>query len=172
MIIVADTSPINYLVLIGEINILEPLFGRVLIPQAVFNEMQREKTPASVRAWTAAAPPWLEVRQADPAWFKPKRTIGDGEREAIALAKELNAFAVLMDDRDGTKEARENNLQVLGTINILDRAAEINLLDLSEAIDRLRKTSFRFPPAEVMEALLKRDEERKKQDQQKSEEEN
>ncbi len=121
MIIVSDTSPINYLVLIGQINILEKLFGRVLIPQAVFNEMQREKTPASVKAWIDAAPPWLEVRQADPAWFTPKRVIGDGEREAIALAKELNAFAILMDDRDGTKEARENNLQVLGTINILNR---------------------------------------------------
>jgi predicted nucleic acid-binding protein len=172
MIIVSDTSPINYLVLIGEIDILERLFGRVFIPQAVFNEMRHRKTPAPVKAWIDAAPSWIEVRQADPAWFTPKRAIGNGEREAIALAKELNAFAILIDDRDGTKEARENDLQVLGTINILDRAAEIHLLDLSEAIDRLRKTSFRFPPAEVMEALLKRDEERKKQDQLKPEEQN
>ncbi len=168
MIIVSDTSPINYLVLIGEIDILEKLFGRVIIPQAVFNEMQHAKTPASVKAWISAAPTWLEVRQADPTWFTPKRVIGDGEREAIALAKELNAFAILIDDRDGTKEAREHSLQVLGTINILDRAAEIKLLDLPEVFDRLRKTSFRFPPAEVIETLLERDEERKREEQQRS----
>jgi predicted nucleic acid-binding protein len=63
MIIVADTSPINYLVLIGAIDILKALFGRVIIPQAVLGELQHEKTPTAVKVWCDAYPDWLEVRQ-------------------------------------------------------------------------------------------------------------
>jgi predicted nucleic acid-binding protein len=161
MIVISDTSPINYLILIGEIDILEKLFRRVVIPQAVFSELQRAKTPQPVRDWIAQAPAWLEVKQADASLFTPSKKIGDGEREAIALAIELKADAVLIDDRDGTQEARRQNLIALGTVNLLDRAAEKNLLNLPEAIDRLSQTSFRFPPLEIIDAMLERDRKRK-----------
>ena len=52
-----------------------------------------------------------------------------GEREAIALAIELRANAVLVDERKGTKEARQKNIIVLGTLAVLERAAERGLLD-------------------------------------------
>jgi predicted nucleic acid-binding protein len=161
MIIISDTSPINYLILIGEVDILEKLFGRVIIPQAVFNEVRREKTPPEVKAWISTAPAWLEVRQADLTWFTPTKKIGDGEREAIALAKELSADAILIDDRDGSAEARKMSLTVLSTITLLDGAAQRRLLDLPAAIDRLRQTTFRFPPTQIVEDLLKKDAERK-----------
>ena len=61
MIVVSDTTPIHYLILIEEIDILRDLFGRVIIPQAVFDDMQREKTPQEVKAWIAAPPIWLEM---------------------------------------------------------------------------------------------------------------
>jgi len=161
MIIISDTSPINYLVLTGDVDILETLFKRVIIPQAVFNEMQHPKTPQAVKDWINHAPAWLEVKQADASLFTPSKRIGDGEREAIALALELNADAILIDDRDGTLETRKNGLIALGTVNVLERAAEQNLLDLPEALDRLCKTSFRFPPADLIDALLERDRQRK-----------
>jgi len=119
MIIVSDTSPLNYLVLIGHIEILEKLFARVIIPQAVFDEMRHTKTPREVKAWVDSAPAWLEVRQAGRSRFAPGKKIGDGEREAIALAKELSADAILIDDRDGAAEARKNGLTVIGTLTIL-----------------------------------------------------
>ena len=145
MIIVADTSPINYLVLIGAIDILKALFGRVIIPQAVLGELQHEKTPTAVKVWCDAYPDWLEVRQVGLSFFTPQRELGDGEREVIALAVELNADAVLMDDRDGTQDARRNNITIFGTFALLDKAAERELLALPEAIARLTQTTFASP---------------------------
>ena len=156
MTVVSDTSPLNYLILIGAIDILENLFSQVVIPQAVFFESQHARTPQRVKYWLAGAPPWLDVKQTYASSFSPSKRIGDGEREAIALAMDLTADAVLIDDRDGTQEARKQNLIALGTVNLLDRAAERHLLNLPEAIDRLRQTSFRLPPMEIIDAMLVR----------------
>lgn len=161
MIVISDTSPINYLILIGEIEILEKLFMRIVVPQAVFRELQHTKTPQPVKDWIANAPSWLEVKQADASLFRPSKRLGDGEREAISLAIELKADAVLIDDRDGTHEARRQSLIAVGTVNLLERAAEKGLLDLPEILDRLSQTSFRLPPSEIIEAMLERDSKRK-----------
>ena len=62
MIVVADTSPINYLVLIEEIGILPIMYGRVVIPHTVREEPTRASAPQLVRAWVGHPPVWLEVR--------------------------------------------------------------------------------------------------------------
>ncbi len=51
MIVVADTSPINYLILIGDIELLEHLFKQVFIPQGVIDELHHERAPVPVREW-------------------------------------------------------------------------------------------------------------------------
>ncbi len=56
MIVVADTSPLNYLLLIDEIDLLPAIFGRVLLPQAVFQELQHPKTSPKVRQWLTHLP--------------------------------------------------------------------------------------------------------------------
>ena len=60
-IIISNTTPINYLVLIDHITVLHHLYAHVIIPQAVFGELQAEGTPAKVKEWVAAHPAWLEV---------------------------------------------------------------------------------------------------------------
>ncbi|HEU4391182.1 MAG TPA: DUF3368 domain-containing protein, partial [Blastocatellia bacterium] len=85
---------------------------------------------------------------------------GPGEREAIALAIELKADAILIDDRDGSA-ARRQGLTALGTLSVLERAAEEKLLNLRETIDRLRQTTFRLPPVEIIEAILEPEKERR-----------
>lgn len=127
----------------------------------MFRELQHSKTPQRVKDWITNAPSWIEVKQADASLFTPSKRIGDGEREAIALAIELKADAVLIDDRDGTQEARRQSLIAVGTVNLLERAAEKGLLDLAETLDRLSQTSFRFPPSEIVDAMLERDRKRK-----------
>ena len=67
----------------------------------------------------------------------------------------------MIDDRDGTQEARRQSLIAVGTVNLLERAAEKGLLDLREILDRLSQTSFRLPPSEIIDAMLERDRERK-----------
>jgi predicted nucleic acid-binding protein len=56
MIVVADTSPLNYLVLLGHINILAYIYAEVLVPQTVLDELQDSDAPAEVRTWAAAPP--------------------------------------------------------------------------------------------------------------------
>lgn len=79
--------------------------------------------------------------------------LGPGERAAIALAEELSADALLMDDRDGRREAERRSLAVLGTLRVLADGAEHNLLDLRVALDRLRQTNFRAD-AQLLQRLL------------------
>lgn len=161
MIIISDTTPLRYLIQIEKVNILEKLFGKVIIPEKVAEELQRPKTPLQVKDWMQARPAWLEVRKADLSVFTPQKKIDDGEREAFALAVELNADAVLLDDKDATTEAVRLKLDVIPTFTILENAAEQNLIDLPSIVDEIRKTSFRLPPEEEIQAMLERDRQRK-----------
>lgn len=99
MITVSDTTPLRYLIEIGKAHVLEELFGRVIVPQKVFSELQGRRTPQKVKDWIRAHPAWIEVRRADMSLFTSQKKIGDGEREAFALALELKADAVLLDDK-------------------------------------------------------------------------
>jgi predicted nucleic acid-binding protein len=61
MIVVADASPINYLILIEDIDILSKMYGRVVIPHAVYEELLRPSAPEVVRNWIGQMPSWLEI---------------------------------------------------------------------------------------------------------------
>lgn len=62
MIVAADTTPLNYLVLTGKVELLAKLFGRVVIPPAVLEELRHVRTPEVVREWITLRPAWLTVR--------------------------------------------------------------------------------------------------------------
>jgi predicted nucleic acid-binding protein len=88
MIVVADTTPLNYLVIIGYIDSLPVLYQRVLMPLEVHRELQCPGTPFTVRAWASSLPAWCEVR---PLSSSPDPTLSEldpGERDAIQLALE------------------------------------------------------------------------------------
>lgn len=160
MIVISDTTPLNYLALIGQQELLARLFGRVIIPQAVWTELQAGGAPESVRSWITSAPEWLEVRRANLPEDASLSMLDPGEQEAILLAQELRADLLLIDDRDGRLEATRRNIAVVGTLGILDKAAERDWLDLPEALARLQQTSFRSAP-ELIHSLLDRDAKRK-----------
>ena len=153
MIIVSDTSPLNYLILIDSQDVLPTLFGQIIIPQAVLNELQHAKTPEKIKDWIAAKPIWLEVRNVRVSPINKLENLDYGEREAIFLAEELSADAILIDEKDGRREAAKLGFITIGTLSVLDRAAEKGLISFAEAIDRLRKTPFR-EPKQIVEALL------------------
>jgi predicted nucleic acid-binding protein len=79
--------------------------------------------------------------------------LGAGESAAIALAAELHADLLLMDDRRGVAVALRKGLLVTGTMGLLTRAAKRGMLDLAEAFDRLKGTNFRYRQ-DIMDALL------------------
>jgi hypothetical protein len=64
MIVVADATPLRYLVLIDETDILPALYDRILIPPAVLRELTQPRTPPRVQLWMAGLPGWLQVRVA------------------------------------------------------------------------------------------------------------
>jgi predicted nucleic acid-binding protein len=153
-LVVADTGPLNYLVLTGDIELLPKLFEKVLVPQAVRDELTDRDTPETVRAWIAQAPAWLEIHP-DPArdTTDGMTALDAGERAAIALAVTVKADLVLMDDQDGVAVARRKGLTVTGTLGVLDLAARQGLVDLAEAFDRLKATGFYYRQG-LLDALL------------------
>jgi predicted nucleic acid-binding protein len=155
MIIVSDTSPLNYLILIDYQDVLPTLFGQIIIPQAVLSELQHAKTPEKIKNWIAAKPVWLEVRTVSISPNNKLENLDYGEREAIFLAEELGADAILIDEKDGRREAAKLGFITIGTLSVLDRATDAGLISFTEAIDRLRKTPFR-EPKQIVEALLKK----------------
>jgi predicted nucleic acid-binding protein len=155
MIVVADTSPLNYLVLIDEIALLPTLFGHVLLPQAVFQELKHPKASSKVSQWVAHLPPWLEVRVATSVASGELMGLDPGEREAIQLALELGIRTVLLDEADGRQVAEKLYLEVRGTLGIIERAAKLGKVNFRDALSKLEQTNFRISPA-VRSAFLKR----------------
>ncbi len=164
MIVVSDTSPLHYLILVGYVEVLPKLFERVIVPPAVMFELSRPRTPDPVRLWASSPPQWLEVKT--PSGASEILGLGAGEQEAISLAREIGAEVVLIDDRDAVKEARRHGLTVLGTLAILDDAASRGFIsDLRETTERLvRETNFRMNRTTemIIQGMLQRDSERKR----------
>ncbi len=144
LVVVADTSPLNYLVLLGCPDILPELYGRVLIPPAVLRELQHPNTPGEVRAWISNPPSWLEVTSVEFIDSTLSGDPGPGECEAISLALERSADAILIDDAAGRSEAKRRNLIVNGTLFVVLEAALRGRLDFESAIMHLRQSGFRF----------------------------
>jgi predicted nucleic acid-binding protein len=154
ILVVADTGPLCYLILIEAIDLLPRLYDRVIIPSAVLAELNHPKAPAAVKAWSGALPSWAEVKTA--AHAELDEILDPGEAEAIILAEQLKADSLLLDEMEARREALRRGLPVAGTIGVLEKAAERNLIILSEAFSRLARTNFHVAP-EVLQQALQRD---------------
>jgi len=152
VIVVSDTSPLNYLILIQAIDVLPKLFREIYVPTDVMRELQHPRTPEVVKIWATSPPDWLHIHT--PRTALPADNLLDpGEAAALALAKELNATAVLIDEKKGRRIAREQGFTTLGTITILELAARQKLLHLKSALDRLQQTSFQISRSIIAAAL-------------------
>jgi len=160
-IVVADTGPLHYLVLTGDIALLPTLFEKVLTPERVRDELAHAEAPAVVRAWIAAPPSWLDIRpvEGEPG-ADDLAALDAGERDAIALALATKADLLLMDDQGGVAVARRRGFAVTGTLGLLDLAARKGLVDLAAAFTRLKATSFYYRQG-LLDALLAQHEAKK-----------
>jgi predicted nucleic acid-binding protein len=151
--VVADTGPVNYLILIGHIDILPALFERVILPAAVRDELQHPKAPPVVQGWIGDPPSWAEVHKTVHVHDVSMDSLDAGEEDAIASAIELHADLILMDDREGVRVARNRGFRVAGTLGVLSMAATRGLIDLADAFERIKRTSFHYRQ-ETMDHLL------------------
>jgi predicted nucleic acid-binding protein len=145
MVVVSNTSPLNYLVLVGCDHLLPALFGNIVVPQAVFDELDSPLAPPAVQRWIAAIPAWVAVSTA-PAIPATLAGLGRGEAEAIALALSSGADLVLLDERKGRRAAHDLALSVSGTLGVLDAAAARGLIRYADVLEQLANTTFRLSP--------------------------
>lgn len=158
MLVVSDSSPLNFLIRLRCEEVLPSLFARVHIPPVVQGELSRATTPPMVRSFMASMPDWLEVRA--PAKVEHIEKLDPGEEAAISLAREVKADAVLIDDRAGRIAAAERGLTAIGLLGILDRADERRLLDFASVHANL-PGDYRIDPA-LVEGLLERSRSRRR----------
>jgi predicted nucleic acid-binding protein len=149
IVVVSDASPINILIRIGHVDLLPSLFGQVYVPPSVVEELTADGTPPAVRDWVHANPSWLVVKTPENAAPR-SQSRHRGEFDAIELALEIGADALLIDEVRGRRLAAQRGLLTLGTVGLLERAADQGLIDdLSASHDRLREMGFH-----VAEGLL------------------
>lgn len=160
-VVVADTSPLNYLVLIGEVELPQRLYGDVLVPDVVVEELRDFGAPQPALRWASHLPSWIKVQPAPVSTERLER-LDPGERAAILLAEtQMPLVLLLIDDAEGRAEASRRHIPVTGTLGILRAAAIRELTDLPSALARLRATSFRCASA-LIDELLAEDAQRRK----------
>ena len=128
MIVVADSSPLIVLIAIGHVEVLPALYGQVLIPPEVEAELGLSRRPEPVRAFIATPPAWLTVRTATS--IEVIADLHAGESAAISLARELRADRLIIDETPGRHAATQRGVPIIGTVGVLELAAERRLLDL------------------------------------------
>ncbi len=117
-VVVADATPLNYLILIGAVHVLPSIFEKIHVPIEVRDELSCEATPPAVRTWMRQPPHWLEILAATVATSEDSslHVLDSGERAAIVLAESLRADLLLIDDRAGAILAQRRGFAVTGTL--------------------------------------------------------
>ncbi len=142
MIVVSDTTPLHYLILLDRVHLLPEILGNIVIPTIVSQEMLAEKTPRKIKEFISKPPDWLRVAPSTGIFDSDLMEIDAGEREAILLAEELQADGILIDDRDGRITAENRGIFVIGTLGVLEIAASGGLIDFKVEIRRIRNAGF------------------------------
>lgn len=139
MIIVSNTSPISNLIIIGEIALLQQIYPKVLIPPTVHSELTRlQALQLTMRSLLGAG--WLEIKAPTNLQLLDtlNQTLDPGEAEAIALAIELRADRLLIDERLGRSVAASYGLKLRGLLGILTNAKQQGLIPvLKPMLDQL-----------------------------------
>ena len=148
MVVVSNASPLIALARIQRLDLLPAIFELVLIPSAV----SREISPS-----IPVLPTWLRIQA--PSVLPPasllRRRLGDGEWEALALAIEIKADWIILDDLPARRSAEATGLNVIGTLGTLVTAKRKGLLkSIRPELDGLRATAFFLSP-QVYDELLR-----------------
>jgi len=156
LIVVSDASPLISLGAVGRIELIRQLFGEISIPVAVLHEITVAglERPGAVDVQAAD---WIVSRTVEND-FLPRALEGEldrGEAEVIALAVELRADLVLMDERRGRRVASRFELKILGVLGILVDAKRKGLLLKIEPVleDLHTRAGFRVSRALYRRAL-------------------
>ncbi len=145
LVVICNTSPIQYLYQAEVLELLPALAGQVYVPEAVVAEL-KEGQRRNVLLPALEDLSWLIVRPVRDRTLLPLVThLGDGEKEVLALGLETQDALLLLDDRDARRYARTLELEITGTLGLLLRAKERGILDaVRPVLDRLQALRFRL----------------------------
>lgn len=145
MIVVSDTTPLLSLLKIERLSLLEKLFGEVLIPQAVFDELTSDER-FQLEAEQIKQKQFISVKPVSNlesvSILKRATGLDQGESEAIVLTDELKADILLMDEAKGRSVSNQMGFRIMGTIGVLIVAYEEHELtgnEVKECIDGLQR---------------------------------
>ena len=158
MIVVSDAGPLVYLGGVGRLALLRDLFGRVVVPQQVWDEVVGvgAERPGSAEA-AAAAASWIDIRTPSPSPLTERlsEVLGTGEAAAIGLCLELRAELLLCDDLGARRLAAAQGIRVVGTLGLLVRGKRAGLLDAVRPIlEAMVAMGLRVSPDLVEEILV------------------
>jgi predicted nucleic acid-binding protein len=126
--IISNTPPLLSLLKIDKLNLLKELYGNIIVPDAVFQELERGKQKPYYQDLTLLN--WIKIEDIknpdSRAYFID---LDDGEAEVLILAKEQKADLVIMDEIMGRRYAKQLEFNITGTIGILLKAKEIGLIN-------------------------------------------
>jgi uncharacterized protein len=146
MTVVADSTPCIYLARLGDLEILQKLFGWIVLPEAVWRELTVEDHRPGAREFQAGLDVWVTVqttRRTDLDGIMQAEKLERGEMEAIQLARELSAETLLVDEQRAVEYARSLRLNVVRTPSIYVAARNTGWIDsVRERLDRLREAGF------------------------------
>ena len=152
MLLIADSSALIALAICDSLQLLEALYGEVLVPEAVYNEvaLSDKAESATLREYLAG-----KVRVVDTSGFVYLDASADlGETEAMLLYKQLNADKLLIDDRRGRKIAKINKIQTIGALGVLLAAKRGGLLaEVLPSLLKLNKSSIFISPDVIQNVL-------------------
>jgi len=155
MVIVSDTSIITNLIQVNHLPLLNHLFGEIVIPAQVFEELA--KVPGQLEIIENTE--WIEVKAiTNEKQLEELTVVLDlGEAEAIVLALELKADALLIDEKKGRKIAKKYGIVITGLLGILINAKEEKLISkIKPILDKLIfEVGFRINP-KLYQQILKR----------------
>ncbi|MES1245288.1 MAG: DUF3368 domain-containing protein [Acidobacteriota bacterium] len=145
-IVVSNTSPITSLAAIGHFDLLRELFGRIHIAQGVWAELNQggRRHPGSQEVESAS---WIERHGVENRNFVTilRRDLDRGEAETLALALELKAGLVLLDEQEGRHAASRLGLQPLGVLGILLQAKRLQKIEeVRSRLNALRRQAGFF----------------------------
>lgn len=148
MIVISDTSCISNLLSVGQESLLARLFGEVLMPPAVEQELLRFHT--GLPTFLKRAVPSDQARLS-----RLCQELDPGEAEAICLASELRADRLLIDESVGRRVALREGLSIIGLVGVLVLAKRSGILAaVGPVLQRLENDAgFRLAPSLKLDAL-------------------
>lgn len=145
--IVSNTSPISNLATVGRLTLLQQLFGTILIPVAVYEELLDERAGESVITAVQVAT-WIGIQpiQNQKLVIELRNRVNVGEAKVIALAIEVEATRLLIDERLGRQAATELGLRITGVLGILLAAKRQELITAVKPVmdDLVTQAGFRI----------------------------